>query len=111
MLKALALTTTILLGLASLASSQIEYDSVRVAVADGVTCPSSWTASTETVTLPAVYRVLVPASIGGRSFRVTPRFADLIWPTAADKTAAVAAGSLSIDPGSNVQRHYCSLLP
>ena len=58
MLKAIALATTILLGLASLASSQIEYDSVRVAVADGVTCPSSWTASTETVTLPTIYRVV-----------------------------------------------------
>ena len=111
MLKALALTTTILFGLASLASSQIEYDSVRVKVAPGVTCPSGWTASTETITIPTVYRVVVPASIGGRSFRVTARFADLIWPSAANKAAAVAAGSLSIEAGSNIQRHYCSLLP
>ena len=76
-----------------------------------MTCPAAWTASTETVTLPAVYRVIVPASIGGRSFRVTARFADLIWPSAADKAAAVAAGTLVNQAGTTVQRHYCSLLP
>ena len=110
-MKLKVLITIALLALASVASGQLIYDEVKVEVAPGVACPSSWTASSEAVTLPTVYRVIVPASIGGRSFRVTARFADLIWPSAANKAAAVAAGSLSIEAGSNIQRHYCSLLP
>ena len=42
------------------------YDSVRVKVAPGVTCPSGWTASTESITIPTLYIVQVPVSIGGR---------------------------------------------
>ena len=110
-MKLKVLITIALLALASVASGQLIYDEVKVEVAPGVACPSSWTASSEAVTLPAVYRVLVPASIGGRSFRVTARFADLIWPTPQDKAAAVAAGNLVNEAGRVVTRHYCSLLP
>ena len=74
-MKLKVLIAIALLALASVASGQLIYDEVKVEVAPGVACPSSWMASSEAVTLPAVYRVLVPASIGGRSFRVTARFA------------------------------------
>ena len=101
----------IMLLLAPLASGQLVYDSVRVKVASGTTCPSGWTASTETITIPARYIVRVPASIGGRSFRVTSAFVDLIWPTAANKAAAVASGVLVSEAGSTVEVNYCALLP
>ena len=106
-----AIVVVAVLALASVASGQLIYDEVKVEVAPGVACPSSWTASSEAVTLPAVYRVLVPASIGGRSFRVTARFVNLIWPSAADKTEAVTEGKLVNQAGRVVTRRFCSLLP
>ena len=111
MKKLKVLCIIMLLSLAPLASSQVEYDSVRVAVADGVTCPNGWTASTETVTLPTVYRVMVPASIGGRAIRVSPRFVNAVWPSAADKATATTSGLLVIEAGSTVAVNYCALLP
>ena len=111
MTKLKVLCIIILLALAPLASSQIEYDSVRVSVAPGVTCPAAWTASTETITIPTRYTVRVPASIGGRTFRVTSGFVDLIWPSAANKATAVASGLLVIGAGSTVAVNYCALLP
>ena len=111
MLKAIALTTIILLGLAALASGQVVYSSVKIKVAPGVTCPATWTASEETITTEDRYIVQVPESIGGRAFRVTSSFVNLIWPTAANKAGAVASGVLVNQAGSTVQRHYCSLLP
>ena len=73
----------IMLLLAPLASGQLVYDSVRVKVASGTTCPSGWTASTETITIPARYTVQRSGkSIGGRTLSVLRRaFVDLIWPT------------------------------
>ena len=111
MTKLKVLGIIMLLVLPPLASGQVEYDSVRVAVAPGVTCPASWTASTETVTIPDRYTVRAPASIGGRSFRVTARLVNALWPTRADKATAVASGKLVNQPGSTIERHYCSLLP
>ena len=110
-LKVLCILMLLLLSLAPLASGQLVYDSVRVKVAPGVTCPVAWTASTETITIPTVYRVVVPASIGGRSFRVTSGFVDLIWPSAANKATAVASGVLVIEAGSTVTVNYCALVP
>ena len=40
--------------LAPLASGQLVYDSVRVKVEPGVECPSGWTASTESITIPTL---------------------------------------------------------
>ena len=72
MTKLKVLCTIVLLALAPVASGQVVYDEVKIKVAPGVTCPSSgWTASTERITIEARYIVTVPASIGGRSFRVT----------------------------------------
>ena len=91
-MKLKVLCTIMLLAFAPLASGQIEYDAVRVAVAPGVTCPAAWTASTESITIPTRYTIQAPVSIGGRSFRVTSRLVNLLWPGAANKAAAVAAG-------------------
>ena len=75
MTKLKVLYTIILLALAPLASGQVVYDSVRVAVADGVTCPSSWTASTETVTTPDASISFMAPAINRRSRH--PRLAAL----------------------------------
>ena len=96
---------------APLASGQVVYDDVKIEVAPGVTCPAAWTASTESITIPTLYIVQVPASIGGRAFRVSLAFVDLIWPSAADKAGAVASGVLVSEAGKTVEVHYCSLLP
>ena len=74
-----------LLALAPVASGQLVYDSVRVKVEPGTTCPSGWTSQSESVTTPTLYIVQVPVSIGGRAFLVSTAFVDLIWPTAANK--------------------------
>ena len=63
-MKLKVLITIALVAVASVASGQVVYDSVRVKVAPGVTCPSGWTASEETITVEALYIVRVPASIG-----------------------------------------------
>ena len=97
--------------LPALAAGQLVYDSVRVKVAPGVTCPAAWTASTESVTTPTRYIVQAPPILGGRGFRVTLRFADAVWPTAANKSAAVASGVLVIEAGSTAAVNYCDLLP
>ena len=60
---------------------------------------------------PARYIVQVPVSIGGRAFRVTSGFVNAVWPTAANKAAAVASGVLVTQAGSTVEVHYCDLLP
>ena len=52
MTKLKVLCTIVLLALAPVGSGQVEYESVRVAVAPGVTCPAAWTASTESITIP-----------------------------------------------------------
>ena len=96
---------------ASLASGQLVYNSVKIKVAPGVTCPATWTASEETITIEALYIVTAPASIGGRSFRVSSAFVDLIWPSVTDKSEAVASGTLVIQAGSVSTVHFCSLLP
>ena len=110
-MKLKVLCTIMLLAVAAVASSQVVYDSVRVKVAIGTTCPSGWTASTESVTTEDRYILQVPASIGGRGFRVTSRFANAVWPTSDNKSAAVASGVLVIQVGSTVEVHYCDLLP
>ena len=96
---------------APLASGQLVYDSVRVKVEPGVECPSAWTASTESITTPTRYIVQAPAILGGRAFRVTSGFVDLIWPTAANKATGTTTGLLVIEAGSTVEVHYCALLP
>ena len=101
----------IMLLLAPLASGQLVYDSVRVKVASGTTCPSGWTSQSESVTTPTRHIVQVPASIGGRAFRVTSGFVNAVWPSSTDKSAAVASGVLVIQAGSVSTVHYCSLLP
>ena len=111
MTKLKVLCTIVLLALAPLASGQLVYDEVKIKVAPGVTCPSTWTASEETITIEARFIVTVPASIGGRSFRVSSAFVDLIWPTAANKATATASGVLVIQAGSVSTISYCSLLP
>ena len=110
-LKVLCTCTIMLLALASMVAGQVVYDSVRVKVASGTTCPSGWTASTESITIPTLYTVRAPAIIGGRGFRVTSRFVDAVWPTAANKSAAVASGVLVIQAGSTAAVNYCDLLP
>ena len=111
MTKLKVLCTIVLLALAPVASGQVVYDEVKIKVAPGVTCPSGWTASTERITIEARYIVTVPASIGGRSFRVTSSFVNLIWPSAADKATATTTGVLVIEAGSVSTVHFCSLLP
>ena len=108
-LKVFCILITLLL--APLASGQLVYDSVRVKVASGTTCPSGWTASTESITIPTLYIVQVPASIGGRAFRVTSSFVNLIWPSSTDKAEATTAGVLVTQAGSVSTISYCSLLP
>ena len=93
------------------ASAQVIYSSIRIPVESGTTCPANWTSQSESVTTPTIYVLRVPASIGGRDFPVTPGFANLIWPTAADKAAAVAAGILAIQASTTTDRFYCALLP
>ena len=100
-----------LLAFAAVASSQVEYDSVRVKVASGTTCPSGWTSQSESVTTPTRYIVQAPAILGGRAFRVTSRLVNLLWSSAADKVGAVASGVLVIQAGSTVEVHYCALTP
>ena len=101
----------IMLLLAPLASGQLVHDEVKIKVAPGVTCPATWTASEETITIEALYIVTAPASIGGRSFRVSADFVNAVWPTAANKAAAVASGVLTVEAGSTVEVNYCALLP
>ena len=96
---------------APMVAAQVVYDSVRVKVASGTTCPSGWSASTESVTTPTRYIVQVPASIGGRAFRVTAALVNAVWPTSDNKSAAVASGVLVIQAGSTVEVHYCGLTP
>ena len=100
-----------LLALAPMVAGQVVYDSVRVKVASGTTCPAAWTASTESITTEDRYIVQVPASIGGRAFRVTSSFVNSIWPSSTDKATAVASGVLVTQAGSTVEVHYCALLP
>ena len=101
-----------LLALAPLASGQVVYDSVRVKVASGTTCPSGWTPSqSESVTTPTRHIVQVPVSIGGRAFRVTSGFVNAVWPSSTDKSAAVASGVLVIQAGSTVEINHCALIP
>ena len=67
--------------------------------------------SLDGITTPTRHIVQVPVSIGGRAFRVTSGFVNLIWPSAADMAAAVASGVLVSEAGSTVEVHYCALLP
>ena len=110
-MKLKVLCTIMLLSLAPLASGQLVYSEVRVKVASGTTCPSGWTSQSESVTIPTLYTVQVPASIGGAAFRVTSSFVNLIWPSAADKATATSTGLLVIEAGSTVEVNYCDLLP
>ena len=100
-----------LLLLAPLASGQLIYSEVKIKVSPGTTCPATWTASEETITIEALYIVTAPASIGGRAFRVSATFVDLIWPSVTDKSEAVASGTLVIEAGSVVTQQFCALLP
>ena len=79
-----------LLAFASVSTAQLVHDEVKVKVEPAVTCPSSWTASTESITIPTRYTVRVPASIGGRSFLVSLGFVNAVWPSSANKASAVA---------------------
>ena len=110
-MKLTAVFIAMFLSLASVASSEVLYDAVRVAVEPGVACPSSWTASTETVTIPTLYIVQAPAILGGRAIRVSPRFVNAVWPSAADKATATTTGLLVIEAGSTAEVNYCDLLP
>ena len=110
-LKVLCTCTIMLLALATMVAGQVVYDSVRVGVEPGTTCPPAWTASTESITTEDRYIVQVPASIGGRAFRVTSSFVNAVWPSSTDKSAAVASGVLVTQAGSTVEVHYCALLP
>ena len=65
----------------------------------------------ESITTEDRYSVRVPASIGGRGFRVSLAFVNLIWPSSTDKSAAVASGVLVIEAGSTVEVNYCALTP
>ena len=103
-------TVFIVLALAAVSPAQLIHDSVRVKVAPGVTCPSGWTASTESITVEASYTVRVPASIGGLSFLVSADFVNAVWPTAANKATAIAAGVLEVQAESSSTKNYCSLL-
>ena len=109
--KVLCTCTIMLLALASMVAGQVVYDSVRVKVASGTTCPSGWTSQSESVTTPTRHIVQVPVSIGGRAFRVTSGFVNAVWPSSTDKAAAVASGVLVIQAGSVSTVHFCSLLP
>ena len=100
-----------LLALAPGVAGQLVYDEVKIKVSPGTTCPATWTASEETITIEALYVVTVPASIGGRSIRVSLAFVDLIWPSADNKSEAVASGVLVTQAGSVSTISYCSLLP
>ena len=53
----------------------------------------------------------VPASLGGRSIRVSPRFVNAVWPSASDKATATTTGLLVTQAGSTVEVNYCDLLP
>ena len=46
----------------------------------------------ESITTEDRYSVRVPASIGGRGFRVSLAFVNLIWPSSTDKAEATTAG-------------------
>ena len=59
-MKLKVLITIALPALASVASGQLIYDEVKVEVAPGVACPSSWTASSETVMSEPRFQVHVP---------------------------------------------------
>ena len=91
--KVLCTCTIMLLALASMVAGQVVYDSVRVKVASGTTCPSGWTASqSESVTTPTRHIVQVPVSIGGRAFRVTSGFVNAVWPSSTDKAGGGRVG-------------------
>ena len=109
--KVLCTCTIMLLALASMVAGQVVYDSVRVKVEPGVECPSAWTASTELITTPTRYIVQAPAILGGRAFRVTSGFVNAVWPSADNKSEAVASGVLVTQAGSVSTISYCSLLP
>ena len=81
-----------LLALAPGVAGQLVYDEVKIKVSPGTTCPATWTASEETITIEALYVVTVPASIGGRSIRVSLAFVDLIWPSADNKVGGGSVG-------------------
>ena len=98
---------------APMVAAQVVYDSVRVKVASGTTCPSGWSASTESVTTEDRYILQVPASIGGRAFYISVAFVNLIWPRAATKAgSSTKTGLLVIQARLTVSTiSYCSLLP
>ena len=56
---------------APMVAGQLVYSEVKIKVSPGTTCPATWTASEETITIEARYIVTAPASIGGRSFLVS----------------------------------------
>ena len=101
----------IVLCLGSVATAQLIYDSIRVKVAPGTTCPSGWTAQSETVTTAAESIVTVPASIGGGAFVVSAEFVASVWPSAALRAAAIASGVLVQTAAASATVHYCALLP
>ena len=97
--------------LAAVASAQVIYSSVKVAVDTATPCPSAWTRTSETIVSPALFYIHVPASIGGRVFLVTSSLVDALWPSAASKAAAVASGVLAIQAETTTDRFFCSLVP
>ena len=115
MLKAIALTTIILLGLASLAAAQAGPPSVLVA--QGTNCPTGWEYSESTQSRPDFWAVIVPASIRSFDGRVRPevsvdeRFVEAKWTTAGERQAAITSGILRHTPAVDRLIATCALLP
>ena len=96
---------------ASVASAQLIYSSVRIAVEPGVSCPATWTASTSTVVTEEKFYIRVPVSLGGRIFLVSSDLVDALWPSAAQKAAAIVLGVLEHQAETSTTQSYCALLP
>ena len=105
------LTIILALALSSVAQAQLIYSALRIKVEPGVTCPATWTAQSETVVVAAEFRIRTPAILGGRVFFVTAAFVDLLWPSAQEKAAAIAQGTLLAKAESSSVQNYCALLP
>ena len=97
--------------LAVVAEAQLIYSEVRVRVDTATPCPSAWTRTSATIVSPALFYIRVPLSIGGATFLVTEALVDRLWDTAAKRAAAVAAGTLEIQPSTSVVTSFCALLP
>ena len=85
MKKVYYIVISLLILAAPMVAGQVVYDSVRRSRSSPAYDVSEWVDGfgRKQSPSPTLYTVRAPAIIGGRGFRVTLRFADAVWPSAA----------------------------